>query len=68
MVVFALVSVVGFIAYDFQGMGKFTASFLPWNLSANTYGVLIMAVTAVYVRLGGMISVVLTDVAQCSGT
>jgi SSS family solute:Na+ symporter len=64
VVVFALVSVVGFIAYDFQGMGKFTASFLPWDLSANTYGVLIMAVTAVYVLLGGMISVVLTDVAQ----
>ncbi|HXY40844.1 MAG TPA: sodium:solute symporter family protein [Vicinamibacteria bacterium] len=64
VVVFALVSVVGFIAYDFQGMGKFTASFLPWNLSPNTYGILIMAVTAVYVLLGGMISVVLTDVAQ----
>jgi Na+/proline symporter len=64
VVVFALVSVVGFIAYDFQGMGKFTASFLPWNLSPNTYGILIMAVTAVYVLLGGMISVVLTDLAQ----
>jgi solute:Na+ symporter, SSS family len=64
VVVFALVSVVGFIAYDFQGMGKFTASFLPWDLSPNTYGVLIMAITAIYVLLGGMISVVLTDVAQ----
>jgi len=64
VVVFALVSVVGFIAYDFQGMGKFTASFLPWDLSPNTYGILIMAITAVYVLLGGMISVVLTDVAQ----
>ena len=64
VVVFALVSVVGFIAYDFQGMGKFTASFLPWHLSPNTYGILIMAVTTTYVLLGGMISVVLTDVAQ----
>jgi SSS family solute:Na+ symporter len=64
VVVFALVSVVGFIAYDFQGMGKFTASFLPWRLSPNTYGILIMSVTAIYVLLGGMISVVLTDVAQ----
>jgi Na+/proline symporter len=64
VVVFALVSVVGFIAYDFQGMGKFTALFLPWDLSPNTYGILIMAITAVYVLLGGMISVVLTDVAQ----
>jgi SSS family solute:Na+ symporter len=64
VVVFALVSVIGFIAYDFQGMGKFTASFLPWDWSPNTYGILIMAITAVYVLLGGMISVVLTDVAQ----
>ena len=64
VVVFALVSVIGFIAYDFQGMGKFTASFLPWDWSPNTYGILIMVVTAVYVLLGGMISVVLTDVAQ----
>jgi solute:Na+ symporter, SSS family len=64
VVIFALVSVVGFIAYDFQGMGKFTASFLPWDLSPNTYGILIMAITAVYVLLGGMISVVITDVAQ----
>ncbi|MBI4916808.1 MAG: Na+:solute symporter [Acidobacteria bacterium] len=64
VVFFALVSVVGFIAYDFQGMGKFTASFLPWDLSPNTYGILIMAITAIYVLLGGMISVVLTDVAQ----
>jgi SSS family solute:Na+ symporter len=64
VVVFALVSVIGFIAYDFQGMGKFTATFLPWDWSPNTYGILIMAITAVYVLMGGMISVVLTDVAQ----
>lgn len=64
VVVFALVSVVAFIAYDFQGMGKFTAAFLPWDLPANTYGILIMSITIVYVLLGGMISVVLTDVAQ----
>jgi len=64
VVVFALVSVVGFIAYDFQGMGKFTATFMPWDWSPNTYGMIIMAITAVYVLLGGMISVVLTDVAQ----
>jgi len=64
VVVFALVSVTGFIAYDFQGMGKFTATFMPWDWSPNTYGIVIMAITAVYVLLGGMISVVLTDVAQ----
>ena len=31
IVVFALVSVVGFISYDFQGMGKFCKVFLPWD-------------------------------------
>jgi solute:Na+ symporter, SSS family len=64
IVVFALVSVVGFIAYDFQGMGKFSKTFLPWDLSANTYAVIVMGITAIYVLLGGMISVVITDIAQ----
>ena len=64
IVVFALVSVVGFISYDFQGMGKFCKVFLPWDLSPNTYAVLIMSVTAIYVVLGGMLSVVLTDFFQ----
>jgi solute:Na+ symporter, SSS family len=64
IVVFAIVSVVGFIAYDFQGMGKFAKTFLPWDLSANTYAVIVMSITAIYVLLGGMISVVITDLAQ----
>ncbi len=64
IVAFALVSVVGFIAYDFQGMGKFSKIFLPWDLSANTYAIIVMGLTAIYVLLGGMISVVITDLAQ----
>jgi SSS family solute:Na+ symporter len=64
IVIFALVSVVGFIAYDFQGMGKFSQTFLPWDLSANTYAIIVMGITAIYVLLGGMISVVITDLAQ----
>jgi SSS family solute:Na+ symporter len=64
VVVFALVSVVGFTAYAFQGVGKFTASFLPWGLSPDTYGIIILTITAIYVLLGGMLSVVITDVAQ----
>lgn len=64
IVVFALVSVVGFISYDFQGMGKFCKVFLPWDFSPNTYAILIMSVTAIYVVLGGMLSVVLTDFVQ----
>jgi len=64
VVLFALVSVIGFTAYAFQGVGKFTASFLPWDLSPGTYGIIILTITAIYVLLGGMISVVITDVAQ----
>lgn len=64
IVLFALVGVVGFISYDFQGMGKFCKVFLPWDLSPATYAVIIMSVTAVYVVLGGMLSVVLTDFVQ----
>ncbi|HEV8371555.1 MAG TPA: sodium:solute symporter family protein, partial [Pyrinomonadaceae bacterium] len=64
IVIFALVSVIGFISYDFQGMGKFCKVFLPWDLSPNTYAILIMGVTAIYVVLGGMLSVVLTDFVQ----
>ncbi len=64
IVIFAIVSVAIFISYDFQGMGKFCAVFLPWGYSPNTYAVAIMAVTAIYVVLGGMLSVVLTDFAQ----
>lgn len=64
IVIFALVSVVGFIAYAFQGIGKFSKTFMPWDLSANAYAVIVMSITAIYVVLGGMISVVITDLAQ----
>ena len=64
IVLFALISVVSFIGYEFQGIGKFCKVFLPWDLSANTYAILLMGITAIYVVLGGMLSVVLTDFAQ----
>jgi SSS family solute:Na+ symporter len=64
IVLFALISVVSFIGYEFQGIGKFCKVFLPWDLSPNTYAVLLMGITAIYVVLGGMLSVVITDFAQ----
>lgn len=64
ILLFAIVGVIGFISYDFQGMGKFCKVFLPWDFSANTYAIVIMSVTAIYVVLGGMLSVVLTDFVQ----
>ncbi|MEX0323279.1 MAG: sodium:solute symporter family protein [Puniceicoccaceae bacterium] len=64
IVIFALVSVVAFIAYAFQGIGKFSAVFLPWDWSPNTYAIIVMSITAIYVLMGGMLSVVYTDLAQ----
>jgi len=64
VVIFALVSVIGFIAYDFAGVGKFAALFMPWNLSPNTYAMILMLVTSVYVVAGGMYSVVVTELLQ----
>jgi Na+/proline symporter len=64
VVVFALVSVVGFIAYDFKGIGKFAKIFLPWDLSPDTYAVILMSLTAIYAIKGGMFSVVVTEFIQ----
>jgi solute:Na+ symporter, SSS family len=64
VVIFALVSVVGFLAYDFRGMGKFAQIFLPWDLSPNTYAIILMGITTIYVIFGGMLSVTVTDVIQ----
>lgn len=62
--IFALLSVIGFLTYAFQGIGKFATVFFPWDLSPDTYAIIIMSITTVYVILGGMYSVVVTDVIQ----
>ncbi|MDP5172503.1 MAG: Na+:solute symporter [Bacteroidia bacterium] len=70
VVIFALLNVIGFLAYGFIGIGKFAAIFLPWELSAdpvwnaNLYGLLLTAITTLYVVKGGMFSVVFTEVLQ----
>jgi solute:Na+ symporter, SSS family len=64
VVVFALVSVVGFLSYAFKGIGKFATDFLPWPLSANEYALVLIAITTFYVVKGGMFSVVITEVFQ----
>lgn len=64
VVIFALVSVIGFLTYAFQGIGKFAAVFFPWDLSPNVYALAFMGITTFYVILGGMYSVVLTDLIQ----
>lgn len=58
----AIVSLVCFVAYAFQGIGKFIAVYV--NLPANTCAIIIMGTTTLYVLLGGLYSVVITDVVQ----
>ncbi len=64
IVVFAMVSVVGFLAYEFKGIGKFSATFLPWDISPDLAALLFMGITTFYVIKGGMYSVVLTELIQ----
>ena len=70
VVVYALIGAIGFLAYAFQGIGKFAEVFFPWNLawgslsSANVYAIVILIITTAYLLFGGWYSVVLTDLLQ----
>jgi solute:Na+ symporter, SSS family len=64
IVIFAMISVIGFLAYGFKGIGKFSATFLPWDLSPDIYALIFMSITTLYVIKGGMYSVVLTELIQ----
>jgi SSS family solute:Na+ symporter len=73
VVLFALVNVVGMLAYGFKGIGKFADVMLPWQLSAskeglfsnaNIYAIIILSLTSIYAIKGGMVSVVITEVMQ----
>ena len=74
IIVFAVIGAIGFIAYFFEGIGKFCAAILPWNLgvqnqfftisSENVYALIIVGITTLYTLRGGMISVVATEVFQ----
>ncbi len=74
---FAVLSVLGFLAYGFVGIGKFIEVFLPWSVVspwvpfevapehvANVYGIAFTGIATLYVVLGGMFSLVWTDVFQ----
>ncbi|MFZ5429106.1 MAG: sodium:solute symporter family protein [Bacteroidota bacterium] len=74
VVIFAVISAIGFIAYFFMGIGKFAVTIFPWDLSfsignkvfasENVYATILLAVTTLYVIKGGMYSVVATEVMQ----
>lgn len=72
--VFAIISTLGFIAYFFEGIGKFATIFFPWDLafemgpllvtSEQAYALIVIGVTTIYTLKGGMYSVVGTEVLQ----
>ena len=70
VVAFAILNVIGFLAFGFVGIGKFASTFIPHSFSAdaetnaNIYGLIISAVTTLYVVKGGMFSVVFTELLQ----
>lgn len=70
VVIFAIVSVIGFIGYVYVGIGKFASNILPWDLSnalltsPQTYALIIVMLTTLYTVKGGMYSVVATEVLQ----
>jgi len=73
VVVFALVNVIGLLAYAFKGIGKFAVVMLPWHFTGHTTGVftdeniyamILLGLTSLYAIKGGIVSVVITEVAQ----
>lgn len=74
IVIFAVISVLGFIAYFFEGIGKYCTSILPWDMgfeflgysvsSARSYALIVCGLTSLYTVKGGMHSVVATEVMQ----
>lgn len=64
VVIFALVSVIAFTGYAYVGIREFAAIFLPGSFSPDAYALTIIAATTLYTVVGGLYSVVLTDLIQ----
>ena len=77
VVVFALISCLGFLTYGFIGLGKFVEIFIPWEVVspfvpfevapqyvAHVYGIVFTLFAMFYAILGGMTSIVWADVIQ----
>lgn len=66
--IMAIMMLTGFIAYAFQGIGKFASVYitfgLPADQAATVSAVLIFSITTLYVLLGGLYGVVVTNVIQ----
>lgn len=77
IVAFAIISVLGFLAYGFVGIGKFMEIFIPWEVVKHyvpfdvpahriphLYGIVFTAIATFYVMMGGMLSIVWADLLQ----
>lgn len=77
VVAFAILSALGFLSYGFIGIGKFIEAFVPWSRISHLvpfdllpeqvpyfYGIIVTSIATLYVILGGMMSIVWTDVLQ----
>jgi solute:Na+ symporter, SSS family len=77
VVVFALISCLGFLAYGFVGLGKFMMIFIPWEVISpyipftipeayvpHLYGIAFTMFAVFYAIIGGMTSIVWADVLQ----
>ena len=79
VVLFALLSCLGFLAYGFIGLGKFVEIFIPWEVLSpyipfyvnpayvpHFYGIIFTLFAIFYSLLGGMSGIVWADVVQFS--
>jgi Na+/proline symporter len=77
VVVFALISCLGFLAYGFIGIGKFVEIFIPWEIISpyipfdvapqyvpHFYGIIFSLFASFYSLLGGMSGIVWADMLQ----
>ncbi len=77
VILYAVIGVLGFLSYGFIGIGKFMEIFFPWEVVSqyvpfdiapeyvpHVYGIFFTAIATFYVMLGGMLSIVWTDVVQ----
>lgn len=77
VVLYAIIGVIGFLSYGFIGIGKFMEIFFPWSEVSqyiplnippeyvpHMYGIVFTSIATFYVMLGGMLSIVWTDVVQ----
>ena len=77
VVLYAVIGVLGFLSYGFIGIGKFMEIFFPWDVVSqfvpfdvpaeyvpHVYGIFFTTIATFYVMMGGMLSIVWTDVVQ----